>query len=238
MSESLRHEILSPGPDDGDWGDILKRASRAHRRRVCVITAVTALIAIGVASAYTLGHPVIDFGSAEKAPQHVVLDFGALDMYYTELMRPETLTDQARKIPGLTLNGEPYALYVAPTKRGGFCFTAGAPMLVGCLTERADRKGHVDFETVGSERPWIPGTVVDDRVDEVVVSYADGTSEKIPFVWVTEPIDAGFFVVGVSDEHKAHSARPTAITFYDAEGKVVGGDRLDTPRDASDLRPK
>lgn len=58
MSEELkREEILGAGPDDGDWSDVISRASRARRRyQVRAAVLVTALVAVGAASAYALTH--------------------------------------------------------------------------------------------------------------------------------------------------------------------------------------
>ena len=57
MSEELkRDEILSAGPADGDWTDVLKRAKRTHRRQVSAAVVLTALVVVGAASAYALTH--------------------------------------------------------------------------------------------------------------------------------------------------------------------------------------
>src|SRR5450759_342923 len=137
MSEELqRDEILSAGPDDGDWTDVLRRTKRARRRRgIYGAVLLTALVVVGVASAYALGHPIVDFGSAQKAPEKAVIDFGSLEVSAPENMTPGLLPGQAREIPGLYLSGKPYKLYVAPTKSGGFCGSLG-----GCIANDADRR--------------------------------------------------------------------------------------------------
>jgi len=58
VSDDLtRNEILSAGPDDGDWSDVISRASRARRRyQVRAAVLVTALVVVGAASAYALTH--------------------------------------------------------------------------------------------------------------------------------------------------------------------------------------
>jgi hypothetical protein len=53
------------------------------------------------------------------------------------------------------------------------------------------------------------------------ISYADGAAAEIPFVWVTAPIEAGFFLYRVPDSHRFPAARPTAVTLFDEAGKVV-----------------
>jgi hypothetical protein len=56
-NDPMRNEILSVGPDDDDWGDVLGRVKRAHyRRQVYTVAALTALVIVGAASAYALSH--------------------------------------------------------------------------------------------------------------------------------------------------------------------------------------
>ena len=47
------------------------------------------------------------------------------------------------------------------------------------------------------------------------LSYADGTSADIPFVWVAAPIDAGFYLFRVPDAHRVPGHRPTEISLFD-----------------------
>lgn len=71
MNDDLtRNEILSAGPDDGDWGDVLNRARRAHRRQVYSVVALTALVVVGVASAYALGGIPWSNRKPHLAPTH------------------------------------------------------------------------------------------------------------------------------------------------------------------------
>jgi hypothetical protein len=220
MSEDLsRNEILSPGPDDGDWTDVLRRARWAdRRRRVYEIVALTALIAIGVASAYAMGHPVIDFNKAEKAPNTVVTDFGELEVSAPENMMPGLLPHQAREIPGLYFEGKPYKFYVAPTKSGGFCSTIG-----GCVrvNDRRVFTSGIGWSIRSGRKgvEQIDGVFFDESADRLVLSYADSTSVEVPFVWVATPIDAGFFVFSPAN-------RPTKLTLYDTQGKVIARESI------------
>src|SRR5205823_1125071 len=139
-------EILAPGPDDADWGDVVRRAGRARwRRRVGVAAAVAAVVVVSVASAYALGHPIVDFQKSPKGPIQIVNDFGSLEVW-----------------------------------------------------------------------------------------YADGTTAEIPFVWVTQPIDAGFYLYRVPNAHRVEAARPTAVTLYDGHGKTLA--REDVPGIPASIR--
>src|SRR5581483_12128138 len=64
-----------------DWVDVVHRARRAGRaRRALEFASLLALIVVGIASAYALGHPVIDFGSAKHAGVHEVDEFGSMQV--------------------------------------------------------------------------------------------------------------------------------------------------------------
>ena len=52
-----------------------------------------------------------------------------------------------------------------------------------------------------------------------MLSYADGTSEEVPFVWVSAPIDAGFFVLYPAN-------RPAKLTLYDSRGEVIARESI------------
>jgi len=85
-------ELLSRGPDDGDWNEVRRRARRGRRRRQASVMLVLAgAVALVVASAYAFGHPIIDFGSAPKGPPKVVDDFGSLEVGAPDGMAPGVL---------------------------------------------------------------------------------------------------------------------------------------------------
>jgi hypothetical protein len=221
MSEELkREEILGASPDDGDWTDVVRRARRTHhRRQIYAAAALTALVVVGVASAYALGHPIVDFGKAQKGSTKIVDDFGSMDVGAPPGMAPGVLAHQARRIPGLRLNGKKFNLWVAPTKHGGFCDASG------CISDRRTLAGRIGVTTVGNKGntgvAWINGDFIDGRGERLELSYADGSRDEIPFVWVNAPINAGFFVFGIPREHQGRAARPVTITLFDGGGKVL-----------------
>jgi hypothetical protein len=221
MSEGLsRGAILSAGPDDGDWTDVLRRASRARRRQsVYGAVLLTALVVVGVAAAYALGHPIVDFSKAQKGSTKIVDDFGSMDVGAPPGMAPSVLAHQVRRIPGLRLNGKKFNFWVAPTKKGGFC------EISGCITDRRTLVGHIAVTVSGNKGDtgvaWINGEFIESRGERLELTYADGASHKIPFVWVTAPIDAGFFVFGIPKERQRHAKRPVTITLFDGGDKVL-----------------
>jgi len=238
MSEELKCDaILSAGPDDDNWGDVIRRAKRARRRQgVYGVVLLTALVVIGVASAYALGHPIVDFNTAEKGPTKVVNDFGSMEVGAPEGMAPGVLPEQARRIPGLYLDGKPYNLYVAPTRQGGFCATNG------CISDRSTLVGRISVTTegfpskagvVGVSR--ISGEFIEEGGERLELSYQDGTRDEVPFVWVTAPIDAGFFVFAIPEAHRVSAARPVRVTLFDKDGKELAGDPIADMPDPSEI---
>jgi hypothetical protein len=228
VSDDLtRDEILDAGPDDGNWTDVLRRTKRARRRQEIYGAAfLVALAAIVVACSSVLGHPIVDFGKAQKAPENVVVNFA-----HESSNGPKILNHQTREIPGLFLFGKPYKLYVAPAESDGFCMSQGGSTPGTCYTRGSVLvPGRLDSYLIADKKIRILGAFGWSRGERLVVSYADGSKEDVPFVWVTAPIDAGFFVLGVSKAHRFHATRPTALVLYDARGNVLARrDRIGSP---------
>jgi len=161
MSEEPKREaILSTGLDDGDWTDVVRRATRARRRQEIYGAALlVALAAIVVACSSALGHPIVDFGRAHKAPENVVVNFSSLDQPVPENqgppadLGPRVLAAQTREIPGLYLYGKPYKLYVAPTELDGVCVSEGSPTPGMCYTRGSSG---VRTDTYGS---WVRSAI-------------------------------------------------------------------------------
>jgi RNA polymerase sigma-70 factor, ECF subfamily len=65
------------------------------------------------------------------------------------------------------------------------------------------------------------GSFFQSEAERVQVSYADGTSDQIRFVWVSEPISAGFFLYRVPNAHRSSAARPISVELYDESGDVL-----------------
>src|SRR5205823_628048 len=58
----------------------------------------------------------------------------------------------------------------------------------------------------------------------VEVQFEDGSSVTIPVVWVSAPIDAGFFGYEVPAAHLRVGARPTLLILHDAKGNELRRD--------------
>ena len=212
-------ELLDKGPNDGEWEEIRRRAtSGRRRRRASTVFVLVGAVALGIASAYAFGHPIVDFGSAPRGPQKVVDDFGSLEVGAPAAMAPGVLPEEARRITAVRIDGKEHVLWVAPTKKGGFC-EAWSQVMGGC---RADRHNafakHID---IGGNQDVIAGSFFQQSGSRLEIEYADGATDEIPFVWVTAPIQAGFYLFRVPDAHRIDGHRPTSIRLLDEDEKVL-----------------
>lgn len=217
-------QALLPGTDDGDWQDVLRRARRQRRRRGgFAFVALAAVALVGLASAYALGHPVVDFGRASKGPRTVVNSFGSMQVGAPPGMAPGVLPHQARRITSVRIDGKPHVLWVAPTKRGGFCFQ-WSRFAGGCRANRHD-KWAKRLDVGGSQGAGgitvIEGSFFQSAGARLELAYADGQKAELPFVWVTAPINAGFYLYRVPDAHRSAAHRATRLTLFDGSGRVI-----------------
>jgi hypothetical protein len=230
VTEALRWgELLTPGPADADWDDVLRRAGRGRRQRLTSAgVAVAAIFCLGLAAAYAFGHPIVDFGSAPRGPHSVVDDFGSLQVGAPEGMAPGVLPHEARRITTVTIDSKRHVLWVAPTEKGGFC-EQWSGLGGGCRADRHDRFArHIDVTamylgtaTSGATLTVVSGSFFQREGARLELAYEDGASDEIPFVWVTAPIDAAFYLFRVPDAHRVDGHHPKAIRLYDDAGKLL-----------------
>jgi hypothetical protein len=118
-------------------------------------------------------------------------------------------------------------LWVAPTRNGGFCTTGGcdrdrrtpfySTLAIAGPTSRnsAPMPGsphvHVFFE----------GDTLIHGAARVAVRFEDGSSERTPLVWVSRPIDAGFFLYELPKAHWQIGKRPVALAVENAHGEQL-----------------
>ena len=56
----------------------------------------------------------------------------------------------------------------------------------------------------------------------IAIQFEGGSSINLPFVQVSAPINADFFLYEIGSEHWKEGSRPSTIAAYNAEGTVVG----------------
>ena len=67
----------------------------------------------------------------------------------------------------------------------------------------------------------LDGWVGISKADAVELSFEDGSTVDIPLVWVSAPVDAGFFIYSVPASHWQPGHLPTTLVARDSEGKSV-----------------
>lgn len=215
---------MSVTADGPDWADVLRRSSRATRRiRAVQAVALFAVVVAGVASAYALGHPVIDFNKAQHAGTRQVNDFGSMEVAAPRGMAPGVLPHQTRRITSVRIDGKVHTLYVAPTKQGGFCFEwtgSGG----GCRADPHDKYAE-RIDPGGLEGTHglavLEGSFFQPNGDRLTMTFKDGATADVPFTWVTAPISAGFYLYRVPDRHRAAATRAVSLALYGKDGKLL-----------------
>jgi hypothetical protein len=200
------------------------------RRAVLLATlGLLALVVVVAAAAYALGHPVINFGKAQKGTRKVVDDFGSMQVGApSPAMAPGVLPHEARAITSVRIDGKVHTLYVAPTKKGGFCYQ-WSHLTGGCRANRHDKLArHIDVGGMGGPHGMtvLNGSFFQAAGERLQVEYADGQENEIPFVWVTAPIDAGFYLYRVPDAHRLAGHQPVGVTLYDAANHVIDREQV------------
>jgi hypothetical protein len=228
----MNAEHLIPPVRDLPPGRLAQRAAHLRaemgrpRRRpyVLVVALAIAVLAVVLATpAFGLqGHIVHLFASSKPPPERVHELFAdAAQLEPGETHKPQwVLEDKARvavtlRIPGYGTE----RLWVAPTRNGGLC--VGTPD--GCDRYRrrpffttltaspsTERNGHIFFlgDTLAH------GTRIEIR-------FEDGSSDRIPFTWVSRPIDAGVFLYDLPRAHWKKGSMPVVLTVEDAQGEEL-----------------
>ncbi|MGD0273817.1 MAG: hypothetical protein ABSB96_08830 [Gaiellaceae bacterium] len=273
MSETLLFERLDELVEDcsgalGDWDEVLRRAQvaatpaalgrrlRRPSRRVLAWAVVVAslLVILFATPAFGLlrnwiGRMDVPF-SGKSAPYEAKRDFADLSIGAPRGMDPQAIVSESRKVATFKVSGKTVVLYVAPTRKGGFCwsFNAGGSCLSSRPTARTfahtprmirEEKlwllsvesrfafGPLDKRDRGKPRayvyymPSVSGVVLAAKAAALRLVFEDGSSAQIPFVWVSKPIDAGFFLYGVPSEHLRAGSRPVSLSELDSRGRLI-----------------
>jgi len=250
-----RFDAVANRTDDGAWDEVLARAGSAGRGRAVLrsrasvrlaLVGVVAVVALAVAAA-ALGWPgaVIDFFHAPPAPQSVAQFFDTFNVAAPRNMSPGATVGQAREVMTATFDADhaptanpvEHTLYVAPRTDGGFCY-----IWTDYGGSCADPLDAPVSTTPGPHGPgpqpfgvsWLEGdypTVADGYVrgaaQSVEARFADGSSVTVPVTWVSDPIDAGFFIYVVPFEHETTTDALASIVALDADGNVVSEQRFE-----------
>jgi hypothetical protein len=206
------------------------------RRGFLLAAAVVLLIVLFATPAFGLQHLVLDligrknvtFSKAAPAPNEIKKQFADLGIGAPPRNALHVLAGQARNAGTLSVNGKQATLWIAPTKDGGYCYDFGGSG--GCHQTRGQHPAAPvsvgwAIKQPRSGRPVIiggSGEVYAGAVARLELVYADATRKPIPFIWVSRPIAAGFFVFGIPA-----GERPVAVVAYNKASRIVA--RATTP---------
>ena len=172
-----------------------------------------------VAPAVGLRDKIIQlFDDAAPAPERVERSFASLDQGVPPRLGTGVVADRARKV----FETQGVVLWLAPTTRGGFCSLVEVRGNGGggeCVT-LYDRLS-VDVSLHG-RIALIHGFAQQKRAASLVLGFQDGESGSVPLVWVSAPVDTGFFAYAVPEQHRREGHLPTTLRLL-----AVDGDELD-----------
>jgi hypothetical protein len=233
-----------------DWTDVLARSARSTRRRpvpswrrhprrtvafafALVLIALLATPAFGVQGyvLHLLGRKNVSFTHSPTAPNVVKKQFLDLPIGAPSQWATPVQAAKARTVATFTIAGHPRKLWVAPTRKGGYCYTFELSF-GGCRQSRADRAKAllgVTWEG-GSPRHGVNesivtrvgGDITAPAAAKITARYADGATADIPFVWVSAPIAAGFYSYDIPTAHWNKQHRLIAMILYAKNGKQLG----------------
>lgn len=189
------------------------------RRLVWALGAAALLGAVVFATpAWGLVRGILPFRDQPRAPQPVQIAFSELNLGFPPGMSPEAASGETRDVGRFDFGGSTRTLWVAPARNGGFCSlwlpqggggcsTSGKPLSTGALL----RAGFPE---------WVNGDAAGSAA-EVVIRFSDGTSVQPRIIWVSAPIDAGFFAYEVPPAKQTSRAHVTAVDAYDRNGRLL-----------------
>lgn len=239
-----------------------RRLRRPSRRVLAWGVAVASLLVIFFATpAFGLlrnwiGRKDVPF-TGKTAPFVVKRNFADMSIGSPPGMAPQAIAGQTRKVGVFHAFGRAYLLYVVPTRNGAFCWMFGGsstcpdarpvartyPHMSGAVNpyllsteigmNRVSRRG-------SAYRLEIDGVVYAKNAASLSVEYEDHTSVQIPFVYVSKPIDAGFFLYGIPPTHYRSGNTLVAVSAHDSQGKLIARVPMSVARlfTANGVRPR
>jgi len=242
-------ELWVPPPRDLPSGRLASRAQhlraeivrepRVGTRRTRLLAAAALLVVMAAAllatPAFGLRDRIVDLFTVEQPERQRPPEL--IQRYFENLYdaRPDESTGvvagKARIAIRLAIPGFGHkTLWVAPTRAGGFCSNVGCnrttsksfetQLEIGGPTSRnsqpipGSRDQHVFFK----------GDTTLPKARGIAIRFEDGSFERTPLVWVSKPIDAGFFLYLLPKSHWKPGRRPVAIVVDDAKGHELARD--------------
>ena len=239
---SERFAALTDTADDANWLEVVRRARELGRPRpvrpALLVAAAFAIAVLVVTPAIALrGHIVRLFDDGPRAPERIAKSFAALNEGVPPRLQSGVVATEARKVLEAPVgSNETAILWLAPVRQGGFCTIieldgpGGARRggggectpLLDELSLDSSLHGHVSPDGVILSGPvLLHGWVGLSKADSLEVGFEDGSTAVIPLVWVSKPVDTGFFVYSVPPLHWQVGHLPTRLSVRDATGNEI-----------------
>ena len=218
-------ELLGGEPELLAIADAIATTQTARRlrpaRRRLILAAAAALAIVVAAPALGLHRTIVNFFESEPAPERTQIDFARMGIAAPAGLGPNLLHGEARKILERELEGKRRSLYVAPTRSGGFCWTWSG--MVSSCGRANDPQLPLGFgwreAPVGASS--VTGHVSSSEIERLELRYEDGSRDDVPIVWVSAPIDAGFYGFDIPAEHRRLGHRPETLVALDGDGDEI-----------------
>jgi hypothetical protein len=222
-------ERMLPLPDGrrADWSDVLQRAGLAGERKPVrlprrAVLALAGAIVVGLAivvPASGLPQDIINWFSAPTAPTPTQKSFQSLDVGAPAGMAPG-VSGSARSVMDAQIAGKDVHLWVAPTRSGGFCLEL-EDYGGGCDRNRQLPITWTIGEHTAKSLAVISGDVLSSEVNHLKLRFASGQSVSIPVVYVSEPINASFFIYQLPGGGPLSEDWPATLQALRDDGSVI-----------------
>jgi hypothetical protein len=222
IRNELERRVPLPDAALADWQDALRRSGIGRRKRSLVVALAAALAILVAAPAFGLGRGIIDFFSSEPAPERIQVEYAKMRARASIHLGPKlTPVGEARQVMTASADGAKRPLWVVPIESGGFCFRWHTLGSCGRIPRLSEAKLGVGWQEGEFGAAFLVGYVLAPEVETVELRYEDGESSQLPLVWVSPPIDAGFFAFEVPDEHQRAGHGAEVLVALDGDRKVI-----------------
>jgi hypothetical protein len=199
-------ELIGAGPSTADWKDARGRAAELRRRRTrLALTLAAAAVILVAAPAFVIATDVLDFGSAEPAPESWRRVFAEMEKANPGgvVSRHAAPFKEARVALRREIDGKRVTLAIAPRTGGGLFLYAledlvpGAGGGSGAWADAGDPLTRFGQFGASTQPRLVYGSTAAEGARQFEVILADGTSARTDVIWVSEPIDAGVYLLEV-----------------------------------------